>query len=194
MIICANCGSELSGSANFCANCGAQIVVEPVVEAVPVAEPVQEKPVASGFSDEDKEFVENTRRLLRWEQKAWKITGIVFSIMGGIFGGLFFFFAIIFLAVGDEMAIAGVIYFVYALIYGAMFLGLGIVQLVAAKKVTYYLNTIDNDFDATAKRCGSVGMMVFTGLFGSIPIIFFAINFARIKSCQKRVEHIIACQ
>ena len=86
MIICANCGSELSGSANFCANCGAQIVVEPVVEAVPVAEPVQEKPVASGFSDEDKEFVENTRRLLRWEQKAWKITGIVFSIMGGIFG------------------------------------------------------------------------------------------------------------
>ena len=51
-MICANCGSELSGDANFCANCGAQIVLEPVVETVSVAESVQEaEPIASGLSD-----------------------------------------------------------------------------------------------------------------------------------------------
>ena len=194
MMICAKCGNELSGDANFCANCGAQIVVEPVVETVPIATPVQAGPVTTNLSSEDNEFIENTRHLLRWEQKAWKITGIVFAIMGGLFGGLFLLFAIIFLAVGDEMAVMGVVYFVYALIYGTMFLGLGIVQLVAAKKIPRYLNTIDNEFEATAKRCGSVGMIVFSAFFGYVPLVFFVINFARMKSCSKTVKHIIAFQ
>ena len=172
-----------------------QIVLEPVVETVSVAESVQEaEPIASGLSDEDKEFLENTRRLLRWERKAWKITGIVFTIFGGLFGGLFLLFAMIFFAIGDEMAAVAIVYFIYALIYGAMFLGIGIVQIIAAGKVPYYLERIDNDFDAVAKRCGSVGMIIFSGFFGTIPLVFFAINFARIKSCKKRIEHIIACQ
>lgn len=199
MMICAKCGNELAQDANFCTNCGAQIVVtveEPVVEATPVTTPVVEsESVAPKLSDEEKGFIENTRRLLRWEKKAWKITGIAFTVMGGLFGGLFLLFSIIFFAIGNyDMVTLGIIYAIYAFIYGALFLGLGIIQLVAAGKISYYLKTIDNDFTASAKRCGSIGMMIFAGLCGSIPVIFFAINFARIKSSGKTIEKIVAYQ
>lgn len=203
MMICAKCGSQLVTDANFCPNCGTQIVVEPVVQPASVTpvevstEPISAvvEPTEQGLSSEDMEFIENTRRLLRWEKKAWKITGIAFSAMGGGFGGLFLLLAVAMLAIGDSDSVAlAIVYVVYAFIYAAMFVGIGIIQLIASKKTSYYLDVIDTDFAAVEKRCGSVGMIVFTGLFGTAPVVFFAINFARIKSCTRRIQHIIACQ
>lgn len=203
MMICAKCGSQLVTDANFCPNCGTQIVVEPVVQPAPVTpvetivEPmsVAVEPIEQELANEDKEFIENTRRLLRWEKKAWKITGIAFSAMGAVFGGIFLLLATVMLAIGGEESVAFTfIYVIYAFIYGAMFVGIGIIQLIASKKTSYYLDVIDTDFAAVEKRCGSVGMIVFTGLFGTAPVVFFAINFARIKSCGKRIQHIITCQ
>ena len=204
MMICAKCGSQLVSDANFCPNCGTQIVVEPALQPAPAITPVEaiieptgavDEPAEQGLSNEDKEFMENTRRFLRWEKKAWKLTGIFFIAIGALFGGLFLLLAIAMMAIGDDEAIAlSIIYVVYALLYGAMFLGIGIVQLIASNKIPYYLDRIDTDFAAVEKRCGSIGMMVFTGLFGTVPVIFFAINFARIRSCSKRIQHIIACQ
>ena len=203
MMICAKCGSQLVTDANFCPNCGTQIVVEPVVQPAPVTpvetivEPmsVAVEPIEQELANEDKEFIENTRRLLRWEKKAWKITGIAFSAMGAVFGGIFLLLATVMLAIGGEESVAFTfIYVIYAFIYGAMFVGIGIIQLIASKKTSYYLDVIDTDFAAVEKRCGSVGMIVFTGLFGTAPVVFFAINFARIKSCTRRIQHIIACQ
>ena len=145
MMICAKCGSQLVTDANFCPNCGTQIVVEPVVQPASVTpvevstEPISAvvEPTEQGLSSEDMEFIENTRRLLRWEKKAWKITGIAFSAMGAVFGGIFLLLATVMLAIGGEESVAFTFIYVIYAFYGAMFVGIGIIQLIASKKTLW---------------------------------------------------------
>lgn len=189
MKYCAQCGKEMIDEALFCPECGAS-VTNPAPET---AEPV-EAVVLSADAQEEQEFLDMTHRLLRWERKAWSISGKACLIIGIVFAALFLLCAMAFIAIGDEMAIAGVVYIFIGMIYGAMFIGLGVISKIAADKTVQYLDSMYTDFRPTLDRCGSVGMLIFSALLGNVSPIFFIINFVRIKSGRRVIERILARQ
>lgn len=190
MRYCAKCGREIPEGAAFCAGCGA-----PVQTPTPPAAPVYNQELYQ----KECEFLENTHRLLRWEQKAWSIASKVFIIVGIVFAAffmLFFLIGLIIAATGESYGggIFMVIGFAYALIFGGTFIALGIVSKKAGQKLPQYIDTVYTDFSITYKRCGSVGMLVFSILFGAVSTIFFIINFVRMKSNRATIERIMKNQ
>ena len=208
MRYCSYCGQPLNPGSAFCHHCGAALkAVVPEADEIPVQEiPVQEEPapekivtIEAPASDEkaiaeEKAFLEQTHRLLRWERKAWSIAGKVFLIMGIIFAALFFLMGIIFLAVGEDVAFLGAVFFVYALIVGCMFIAIGIINIIAAGKIPQYTDTLYKDFRAAHKRCNSIGMIVFGYFFNTIALVFYVINFVRMKSNKAMAERILTRQ
>ena len=189
MRYCTKCGREIPEGAAFCAGCGA-----PVQTPTPPAAPVYNQ----ALYQEECGFLENTHRLLRWEQKAWSIASKVFIIVGIVFAAIFMLFFLIGLIItasgsdGGEMLM--VMGFIYALIFGGMFIAMGIVNKKAGQKLPQYIDTVYTDFSITYKRCGSVGMLVFSILFGAVSPIFFIINFVRMKSNRATIERIMKNQ
>lgn len=179
MSFCSNCGKEINEGAAFCESCGA-----------PAS--------SSGLIAEEQKFLDQTYRFLRWERTAWKVCGIVLVVLGIVFAVLFGLMALVGAlgidSVGGDgvpLIIVGVI---YGVIFGGMFLALGIVGLVSAKKISQYLDSMYTNFRLTLERCGSIGMLVFTALFSTIALIFFLINFVRIKSNRRVIDRILARQ
>ena len=222
MRYCSHCGNPLSPGASFCHTCGAALktlvpeteevpVAAPAAEPVVVAAPVVETPVAEAPHAEtpapvvipapnhdavleEKEFLEQTNRLLRWERKAWSITGKVMLIVGIVFAALFFLLGIVFAAIGDDVAVLAALYFVYALVFGLMFIAMGIVNSKAAGKIDQYTDTLFQDFRAAYKRCGSIGMIIFCYFFNTISLVFFVINFVRMKTNKAMADRILTRQ
>ena len=178
-----------------------QPVVQPPVQPAPVP-PVQPMPQqmmqpasqSTNTTQETTEFVETTRRLLRWERKAWNIFGTVMTIFAIAYAALFFFIGFIFFCVGAaesaEFVPMGIMYFFYGIYFAALMLPLGIVSLACGKKIPQYLDSMDRDFYPTAKRCNNVGMLVLGYLFNSIALVFILINFIRMKANKRLVESI----
>lgn len=170
---------------------------EPVVEA-PAAAPVVVDGNENEQIKEEREFLDATHRFLRWERKAWSITGKVFLIMGIVYAALFFLFGVLILAVdnGDEVGIAvgGAILFVYCIMFGGLFIANGIINIITAGKIPQYTDTLYKDFSIANKRCNSIGMIVFGYFFNSIALVFFVINFARMKCNKKLIARILARQ
>lgn len=225
MRYCSHCGNPLSPGASFCHTCGvplkavvpaadetpveapiAEVEDTPAIQAeetveVPAAEPAAAEPVVLNTSYdqdilEEKKFLEETHKFLRWERKAWSISGKVLLIFGIVFGALFLLMGIVFAAQGieNEGLPMGIMFFLYALIYGVMFIGIGIVNLTAAGKIPQYTDTMYKDFRAAHQRCGSVGMIVFGYFFNTIALIFYVINFVRMKSNKAMIARILARQ
>ena len=171
MAFCINCGYELTQGANFCINCGTAVAPTPVEE--PIAPPVV--PVAPTPKDstadiqEEQEFLDNTYKLLRWEKKAWLICGIVSLCIGTILC-------------------------IVSFTIGAYLVGAGIVGIVSSGKIPQYINNLYLDIRPTATRCGDVGMLILTILFGEVALIFFLINFIRVKSQGRLISRIEARQ
>lgn len=214
MSFCSNCGKEILGDAKFCGACGTAVpekkveeapVVEsaPVVEAAPVAySPVMvAEPVVQTVNDdylikEEQDFLDLTHNLLRWERKSWSICKKVYLIVGIVFAALFGLIGTIGLVeslegYGGAGAFIG---FMYAIVYGGMFIGMSIVHGKAADKIPLYTSTLYDDFTYANNRCGNVGMMVFTIIFGGVHTIFFIVNFVRIKSSSHIIARILARQ
>ena len=143
---------------------------------------------------EEKEFLEQTNRLLRWERKAWSITGKVTLILGIVFAALYFLLGIIFAAIGEDMAGLSAVFFIYALFFGLMLIAMGIVNIKAADKIPQYTDTLFKDFRAAHKRCGSIGMIIFCYFFNSISLVFFVINFVRMKTNKDMINRILTRQ
>ena len=223
MRYCSNCGNPLNPGASFCHTCGAALkaivpetdetpVVAPVVEAEPApqaepvvieaapvvieAAPAAEPVVLQANNDKDvqdeKKFLDDTHKFLRWERKAWSIAGKVQLILGIVYAALFLLLGII-LAAAESPA-AGAVMLVYAVIFGLLFIGLGIVGLKAAEKIPQYTDTLYKDFRAAYKRCTSIGMIVFCYFFNTISLVFFIINFVRLKSNRAMCDRILSRQ
>ena len=192
MHYCTNCGQSLNEGVAFCCNCGAPV-------AAPTSAPVPAPAPTVSADAEDREFLDTTHRLLRWERKAWSITSKFYIIFGSIFTGFWMLFLLIGLVIAtDGDAYAGAFFsvfgFIYACIFGGSFLGMGIVGRKACQKIPQYLDTVYTDFSLAYNRCGSIGMLVFTIIFGGVHAIFFIINFVRMKSNRATIERIIRNQ
>ena len=192
MAFCTKCGKELTEGAAFCVGCGA-----PVGEAAPVSAAPQVS--AEDLVGEEREFLETTHRLLRWELKAWSIASKVFIIMGIVYAALFmllFLIGIIVAAVGDSFggSFTAGMSFTYAVIFGGMFIALGIVNKKAAEKLPQYIDTVYTNFSLAYNRCGNIGMLIFSILLGVISPIFFIINFVRMKTNRAVIERIMQNQ
>ncbi|MBR3750593.1 MAG: zinc ribbon domain-containing protein [Clostridia bacterium] len=177
---CHNCGSAQADQAVFCANCGTRLQSTP--EVIPT---VQAQP-----SRRATEFLATTKKLLRWERNLWKICSILYFVAGAIF-------TLVFLVLGKHEgvdAITSSIMFVYAFLYGGLFIGLGLVDLVTALKITPHLNNMEKNFAPTANRLESIGRIVFAAIFNNYALIFYIINFVRMKSNKQLVDEIISMQ
>ena len=177
MAYCSICGNRIPDGGVFCSACGTPL---PVVEPDP---------------REEQEFLDTTHRILSWEMKAWRIAGNVLSVLGIVFAAIFSLVAIIggIAGMGGDGFFA-TFFFLYAMLYGGIFLAIGIVNLKVCEKIPGYLSTIHKDFRATNERCGSVGMLVFSVFFNGVALVFFIINFVRMKSNQAVISRILSKQ
>lgn len=199
MSFCSKCGNELKEGAAFCDACGAPVAVsqpepmqaEQVIESQVIpTEPVNAADNAEMYAEE-KECLDNYYKLLKWERVAWSITGKVFLILGIILVGLFAMIAMFAFA---EEPILGGFMLVYAMVYGAIFFPFAIVNLKMVGKTQYYMDTLYTDIRPTVERCGSIGMIVLSCIFGVMSPVFFIINFARTKGNKHITDRIIAHQ
>ena len=206
MSFCIKCGNKVADSDAFCSVCGAPlekaspIVNEtPVVNEIPVA---NEAPVFSAFNaeydKEEREFLDNTHKLLRWELKAWSIASKVLIISGIVFAAIFMLYALIGVIMAASSTFGGGILagmgFTYSILFGSMFIALGIVNKKAAEKLPQYIDTVYTNFSLAYNRCGNVGMLVFTAILGVVSPIFFIINFVRMKANRSVIERIMKNQ
>lgn len=183
-MFCTKCGKELENNAKFCVFCGEKIVGEQ-------QEPVYEDKAASEEEQikEEQKFLDETHRLMRWEKKAWSIAGNVFLIMGAIFAGLFLLLGIMFAFIEPAAAL---IFFIYAGIFGGMYIVEGVIGKKAAERIDFYLNSLYNDFETSRARCESVGMIVFGAFCNQIAMVFYIINFTRMKTNKEIIARINA--
>ena len=188
---CMKCGQEIIEGAAFCIGCGTPVEAKAPAAAEPAV-------ADSKWEAEEREFLENTRRLLVWERTAWSIASKVFLIMGIVFAALF---SLVFL-VGIAAAIDGDAFggialgmgLAYAIFFGGTFIALGIINKKASQKLPQYIDTVYTDFSLTYNRCGNVGMLVFSVILGVISPIFFIINFVRMKTNRALIEKIMSIQ
>lgn len=201
MSYCIKCGKEIKEGAAFCIECGA-----PVEKEIPTATEQNEALAVSAkpqtfneeFNTEEREFLDNTHKLLRWELKAWSIASKFWIIMGIVYAVIFSLYALIGMAMSVENHFVGGFFtgfgIVFALFCGGTFIGFGIVNKKAAQRLPQYINTVYTDFSISYKRCGNIGMLVFNVIFGVVSPIFFIINFVRMKVNRKAIERIMKNQ
>ena len=188
---CMKCGQEIIEGAAFCIGCGTPVEAKAPAAAEPAV-------ADSKWEAEEREFLENTRRLLVWERTAWSIASKVFLIMGIVFAALF---SLVFL-VGIAAAIDGDAFggialgmgLAYAIFFGGTFIALGIINKKASQKLPQYIDTVYTDFSLAYNRCGNIGMLVFSVILGAISPIFFIINFVRMKTNRALIEKIMSIQ
>lgn len=167
--------------------------VEVPVEEAPAAEPVVLPAAYDKDILDEKKFLDETHKFLRWEKKAWSIAGKVQLIVGIVFAALFFLLGLIIGVASEEPAMIAM-FLAYALIYGVLFIGIGIVNLKAAGKIDQYTETLYKNFSLADKRCNSIGMIVFCYFFNNIALVFFVINFVRMKCNKTMRERILKRQ
>lgn len=186
MRYCAKCGQEIAEGSAFCSHCGAAVGSAPVPVTTPVCNGELER--------EEREFLDNTHQLLRWEMKAWSIASKAFFIMGIAFAVHFLLCALIMGAgAGTEGAFLAGAIIACGIVYCGIFVGFGIGSKKACEKLPQYLDTVYTDFSLTYNRCGNIGMMIFTAFFSAVPV-FFIINFARMKASGATVARIMEKQ
>lgn len=198
MSYCVKCGKEIENGAAFCTECGA-----PVEKEIPTAPEqnnvsVQSPTFNEEFDREEREFLDNTHKLLRWELKAWSIASKVWIIMGIIYAVVFSIYTIVGIAMSASDYFLGGFFIGFgtaaAILGGGMFIGLGIVSRKASEKLPQYIDTVYTDFSISYKRCGNIGMLIFNVLLGVVSPIFFIINFVRMKANRNVIERILKNQ
>ena len=199
MSFCSNCGKEILEGAKFCAVCGTPVLEKTVPPVTDTAPSFSDAITEEALIKEEQEFLDDTYKLLRWERKAWSICGKVYTIIGIVLMSIFGFFAFIgfTMAIGEgdpDAAAVMMVGIVYMLFCGAPLFTIGTIQRKVANKMPIYLNSLYTDFSVTNNRSGNVGMLVLSILFGEVAVIFFIINFVRLKAGGNVIKRILARQ
>lgn len=139
-----------------------------VPAAVAATENTNNGTASAEYTEEELEYLKNTKTFLEWERKLWIISGILWSVLSFIY--LFVFFT------------------------GIFFVPMIIISFIAANKTKHYVDIAENDLSSTAERMSSVKMLVFSALFNSYSAVFFIINFVRTKTNADVIQNIIAKQ
>ena len=168
----------------------------PTVKAEPVpvfkSEPTTEN--REKLYHEEYEFLQDTMKILRWERKAWSIAGKVFLVLGIVYTALMGFASFLMLAAGDEGVFLSTFYGTYSILMGGFLIAAGIIGNNMAGKLNWYIDRVYSEFSYVNNRCGSVGMIVFCYFFNEIALVFFIINFVRMKANQKVIGRILENQ
>ena len=179
MKYCVKCGQQLSDDARFCDKCG--YAFENVN-----AEP---EDIDRALMLEEKECLDKFYRFFKYERLAWKIEGIVFTVISCLFFGLALICLLI--AIDDIAALAGVF---ACSMYGLMFLPIAIIGLKMVGKAEYYMNVIYKDARPVVIRCNSIGMLVFSYFFNTIAMAFIIVNFVFNKTNKQILARVIQRQ
>lgn len=169
-MFCNNCGTQIPDGYNFCQNCGASLNTDANLT-------------------EEQQFLDDTHRFLRYERIPWKIQGIVLIICGAVIA-LCGLLAGICLGVASETAALGGFFTGTYFSMGAMFVGIGIVNIKMIAKVDFYLDRVYSDPKTVFARTESIGMIVFCAFFNEIALAFYIVNFVRMKCNKNVVERI----
>lgn len=185
MKYCIKCGNELNDDARFCVSCGTAVVQEtaPEVEIYVANEDAV-------LIQEEKECLDNFYRFFKYERLAWKISGIVATVLACVFLGIALICLIAAVA-ADITALAGVMVFV---MYGLIILPVGIVNLKMVGKAEYYMDIIYRDARPAIKRCNAVGMIVLGALFNTIAMAFIIVNFVLAKTKAPILQRVVERQ
>lgn len=186
---CTKCGALIDDYAVACPQCGAtQEQVQPSVSYTPDG--------AAALSQ--------MSRFLKLERIGWKVVGIICLVAAIVMAVT----GLIMIAVGAGVSagledtresvgflvgfgVAGLYYLIIGLI---ALLPAGIVGLIMAPKVEYYMNKVYTDVSIPRKRCSSIGMIIFCLLFNEIAAIFFIINFVKTRAKNATFDQIEAVQ
>ncbi|MBQ6819222.1 MAG: zinc ribbon domain-containing protein [Clostridia bacterium] len=188
MSYCRNCGSAIGEQDRFCPTCG--------VEA-PVAVPVQDVPCTDPVADQTQQALTLMQRMFKYERLAWKIGGIIYTVLGAFWGIYVLLFGVLGVAaMFDEPGMGGVL-FVYAwlfVIYVLLFVSVGVFNLMMVKRAHRYMTEMTNNLRPALVRAGAVGMIVLSALFNNIAMIFIIINFVNARSNRVVLEQVAAKQ
>ncbi|MBQ6714266.1 MAG: zinc ribbon domain-containing protein [Clostridia bacterium] len=198
MSYCIKCEKEIEKGAAFCTECGAPVEKETSANPEQNKVPVQSPTFNEEFDREEREFLDNTHKLLRWELKAWSIASKVSIIMGIVYAVVFSIYTIVGIAMFASDYFLGGFFIGFgttaAILGGVMFIGIGIVSRKAAERIPQYIDTVYTDFSISYKRCGNIGMLIFNVVLGVVSPIFFIINFVRMKANRNVIERILKNQ
>lgn len=179
MSYCSNCGCAVNEDVKFCSNCGADIN-----QFFAGNNNVPNAP----YMDKENDFMEKTYRFIRWERKALSITGMTFLIFGIIYTS--FCLLMLFISAAAEAPAVFATLFLFYSMFGTYFIAYGVVNIIARNKADKYLDGTYPYANQAFSRCGSIGMIVFNAIFNNIALIFYVINFVRIKNSTETVESI----
>ncbi len=185
MFYCPFCGKSLKTEDRFCDRCGKSVEAEAL----------------HARAAEEQSFLDQTYRFLKYERAALRTVGILFLVFGGIF---LLFCGLTIAGLGSLVFAPDTLSQVAALGTGlaALLLALcamamlpaGVVNLVAAAKITPYLQGIYADLRPAAERNQSVGWVVLELFFNPFALVLWVINLIRFKSEKSIVKRIIQNQ
>lgn len=206
MKFCTHCGKQLEDDFQFCNGCGAPVAngnpVPPTQNYANPVPPVQDNPnqgyynanpygyanpepvtISEDYSiAQEKEQLDFMYKFLKFERIAWKVGGIVITVLAGLFA----FLGLIFLIVSaDSYGYREDFYLSMGLTYffmGILYVPIGIVGFKMVGKVEEYMNMLYYDAAPVVQRCTSVGMIVLGAFFNTIAMVFIIVNFAKTKS------------
>lgn len=191
MRYCTKCGGALVENARFCNSCGA-----PVSEFSYAGDEASAPKNDEQLKAQEQQLLDSFSLGLKHERLAYKIVGIVFTVMSAIFIciSLVFWVVSFALLVEGDLAFSGMMvlagtYF----ICGLMYLPVAIINLCMCKKLESYRNKLYSD---CADGIGhySVGSIVFSAFFNSVALVFIIIYFVKAKNSKHIIERIKARQ
>lgn len=212
MKYCTKCGYKLTDEARFCNACGAEVAETIKAEAVSEnpyvsnAQPVYEAKPAPACTEapksddelraEEQALLDKFSLGLKHERLAWKISGIVWTVMSAFFIVFGCFFALI---VGIAAASAESELFallpavmMYS-VMGLMYLPVAIINLSMKNKLESYRAKLYTDCKDGIGHF-SVGSIVFCAFFNGIALIFNIVYFIQAKNNAAVIERIKARQ
>ena len=202
MSFCNKCGTKLDDNDRFCRNCGNPVLSQATLNAGPSANPntatlspsIQ---TAANVSDKSLTFEEQALlnriyRNLRREKKAYIICSSVGIAILTMLTVLIFAWSSLFVSNSFYFFFGILAYMIrfYLIVYLIFILPVFIIGFAASGKINLYTSTIFDNVTLVRKRCGSVGMIVFSALFNNIAMIFVIINFVTVKRNARMLDSI----